>query len=373
MSTLTPKSETEQIVEADIKARREQFALDFTKVMTRAAATLVVMVTILWLYSRAHTQLLIFAFLLAQIVVCMGAYPGFQRRGQAKAGIYLALFSLSFTATCGFVIFPQIALALLIGQVVTVVTASLILDRKESRSLIAIVVFLVAAGIVLAHVLSPHLFTPLDETLGVVANLFIVVVAFLTMGIMIRMITIEQEDFFREIRLAEESLKGAHAEAERLVEERTAALEQETSERERLQQEIIAAQRQALKELSTPIIPVMDRVLVMPLVGSIDSMRAKDIMRALLAGIREHHARVVILDITGVPIVDSGVASHLDKTIQAARLKGAQTIITGISEEVAEAIVDLGIDWSGVETLSDLQTGLRAALGSLGITLAVTH
>jgi rsbT co-antagonist protein RsbR len=74
-----------------------------------------------------------------------------------------------------------------------------------------------------------------------------------------------------------------------------------------------------------------------------------------------------------VPIVDSGVASHLDKTIQAARLKGAQTIITGISEEVAEAIVDLGIDWSGVETLSDLQTGLRAALGSLGITLAVTH
>jgi anti-anti-sigma regulatory factor len=357
------------MVEADIEARREQFALDFTRVMTGAAAILTVMVTILWLYSRAHTQLLIFAFLLAQIVVCMGAYPGLQRRGQAKAGIYLALFSLSFTATCGFVIFPQIALAALIGQVVTVVTASLILDRKESRNLIAIVVFLVAAGVVLEHVLSPRLFTPLDETLGVVANLFTVVVAFLTMGILIRMITIEQEDFFREIRLAEEALKGAYVEAERLVEERTAALEQETSERERLQQEIIAAQRQTLKELSTPIIPVMDRVLVMPLVGSIDSMRAKDIMRALLAGIRAHHAEVVILDITGVPIVDSGVANHLNKTIRAAQLKGAHTIITGISDAVAEAVVDLGIDWGQLDTLSDLQTGLIAALKSTGVKL----
>jgi rsbT co-antagonist protein RsbR len=143
-------------------------------------------------------------------------------------------------------------------------------------------------------------------------------------------------------------------------------------ERKRLQQEIIASQRQVLQELSTPIIPVMDApggaggIIVMPLVGSIDSMRAKDIMRALLAGIRQYRARVVILDITGVPIVDSGVAAHLNKTIQAAHLKGARTIITGISDAVAEAVVDLGIDWSGVETLSDLQTGLVAALAKIG-------
>jgi rsbT co-antagonist protein RsbR len=70
----------------------------------------------------------------------------------------------------------------------------------------------------------------------------------------------------------------------------------------------------------------------------------------------------VILDITGVPVVDSGVAAYLNKTVQAARLKGARTIVTGISDVVAETIVDLGIDWSGIETLRDLQTGLRAAL-----------
>ena len=91
----------------------------------------------------------------------------------------------------------------------------------------------------------------------------------------------------------------------------------------------------------------------------------KDIMRVLLAGIRQHRAKVVILDITGVPIVDSGVANHLNKPIQATRLKSAQTIVTSISDAVAEAIVDLGIDWSGVETQADLQTGLRAALVSV--------
>lgn len=80
--------------------------------------------------------------------------------------------------------------------------------------------------------------------------------------------------------------------------------------------------------------------------------------------------KVVILDITCVPIVDSGVASHLNKTIQAARLKGTHTIVTGISDAVAETIVDLGIDWQGIETLSDLQTGLVTALNSLGIKIA---
>jgi rsbT co-antagonist protein RsbR len=153
---------------------------------------------------------------------------------------------------------------------------------------------------------------------------------------------------------------------EQMVGERTAELRQSLEEHERLQQEIIETQKMALQELSTPIIPVMERIIVMPLIGSIDTLRAKDIMRALLAGIRQYQAKVAILDITGVPIVDSGVANHLNKTIQAARLKGAYTIVTGISEAVAEAIVDLGIDWSAIETLSDLQTGLRVALAKMG-------
>ncbi len=141
-------------------------------------------------------------------------------------------------------------------------------------------------------------------------------------------------------------------------------------ERIRLQQQVVEAQQQVIQELSTPIIPIMDRIIVMPLVGIIDTKRARDTTRTLLAGISEHRAKVVILDITGVPVVDSGVAAHLDKSIQAARLKGARTIITGISDAVAEAIVDLGIDWSEIETLRDLQTGLIVALRGMGVELS---
>jgi anti-anti-sigma regulatory factor len=175
--------------------------------------------------------------------------------------------------------------------------------------------------------------------------------------------------FLQARERAEEALRKAYTEMEQRIEQRTAELQQEIAERERaqeesarLQQEVIEAQQRAIQELSTPIIPILEGVIVMPLIGAVDQMRARGITRSLLAGIREHHAMVVILDITGVPLVDSGVASHLNKTVQAARLKGARTIVTGVSEAVAETIVDLGVDWSGIETLADLQTGLRTAL-----------
>jgi DNA-binding LacI/PurR family transcriptional regulator/anti-anti-sigma regulatory factor len=163
-----------------------------------------------------------------------------------------------------------------------------------------------------------------------------------------------------------QELERAYTEVEQQVAERTAELKREQEESARLQQEVIEAQQRAIRELSTPIIPVLEGVIVMPLIGSIDTMRARDVTRTLLEGIREHHARVVILDITGVPIVDSGVAAYLNRTVQAARLKGARTIVTGISEAVAETIVDLGIDWSGIETLRDLRTGLQSVLAEIG-------
>jgi len=136
------------------------------------------------------------------------------------------------------------------------------------------------------------------------------------------------------------------------------------------QQQALTAQQQTIQQLSSPVIPIMDRIIVMPLIGNIDSARAREITRSLLAAIGQHRAKVVILDITGVAVVDSAVANHLNKTIHAARLKGAHTIVTGISDAVAETIVDLGIDWSGIETLRNLRTGLVVALGGLGIKLS---
>ncbi|MBN1812666.1 MAG: STAS domain-containing protein, partial [Anaerolineae bacterium] len=135
----------------------------------------------------------------------------------------------------------------------------------------------------------------------------------------------------------------------------------------RLQREIIEAQQGTIQELSTPIIPIWERVIVMPLVGGIDSKRAQDMTRRLLAGIQEHRAQVVIVDITGVPIVDSGVAMHLNKMIQAARLKGARTIICGISDAVAETVSDLEIDWGDIKTVPNLQIALAGVLETLGM------
>jgi rsbT co-antagonist protein RsbR len=157
-------------------------------------------------------------------------------------------------------------------------------------------------------------------------------------------------------KLAEEMENHQFAEAER-----ARLLDEQTT----LQQEVIEAQQQAIKELSTPVIPIMEGVIVMPLIGNIDTLRARDVTRSLLTGVSEHQAKIVIVDITGVTVVDTGVVNYLNKTIQAARLKGARTIVTGISDAVAETIVELGIDWSNIETLRDLQTGLVAALNSM--------
>jgi anti-anti-sigma regulatory factor/putative methionine-R-sulfoxide reductase with GAF domain len=178
--------------------------------------------------------------------------------------------------------------------------------------------------------------------------------------------TLDAALLFEQREQASKALELAYAEVEQEIAERTAELEQEVQERERLQQEIIEAQRNAILELSVPIIPVMDRIIVLPLIGNIDAQRARDITRTLLAGISEHRAKVVILDVTGMPMIDTESAVYLNKTIQAARLKGARTIITGITDAVAETLVDLGIDWRKVMTLRDLQTGLLMALRDLG-------
>lgn len=129
-----------------------------------------------------------------------------------------------------------------------------------------------------------------------------------------------------------------------------------------IQQEIIAAQQAALRELSTPLIPILDGVVAMPLIGAIDSARAQQIMETLLEGIGEKRANIAILDITGVRVVDTQVANALIRTAQAAQLLGARVILTGITPEVAQTLVQLGIDLSSVMTRSTLQSGIAYAL-----------
>jgi rsbT co-antagonist protein RsbR len=131
----------------------------------------------------------------------------------------------------------------------------------------------------------------------------------------------------------------------------------------------IRAQQQAMLALSTPVVELWQGVLALPLVGTIDTGRARQITQRLLRTIRDTQARVVILDITGVPLVDTGVANHLMKTIAAARLLGARGIIVGISPEIADTLITLNIEFTGIETYFSLRQGLEAALSQLGMSV----
>jgi rsbT co-antagonist protein RsbR len=125
---------------------------------------------------------------------------------------------------------------------------------------------------------------------------------------------------------------------------------------------IVALQRVALQELSAPLIPVMDNITIMPLIGTIDTERAKLIMENLLEGVIKHNAEVVLIDITGVPVVDTMVAHHIIQAAEAVRLIGSRCILVGIRPEIAQTIVNLGIDLGKFPTKSSLRKGFKTAL-----------
>lgn len=130
----------------------------------------------------------------------------------------------------------------------------------------------------------------------------------------------------------------------------------------RSREAVIKEQQKAILEVSVPVVKVWDKILMLPLIGMIDSSRTQIMMETLLGAIEDTQSRVTILDISGIPIVDSLVARHLIMTAAAARLMGAECIITGISSRISQTMVNLGVDLRGVLTRSSLADGLRLAL-----------
>jgi rsbT co-antagonist protein RsbR len=133
-------------------------------------------------------------------------------------------------------------------------------------------------------------------------------------------------------------------------------------ERER----VIRQQQEAIRELSTPVLQVRERLLILPIIGVVDSERARQLTEQLLRGVRSNRAKVVVMDITGVPSVDATVANHLVQTVEAARLLGATVIVTGLSPEIAQTLVTIGVDLSKMNTVGDLQGGIEQAERVLG-------
>jgi rsbT co-antagonist protein RsbR len=133
-------------------------------------------------------------------------------------------------------------------------------------------------------------------------------------------------------------------------------------ERER----IIRQQADAIRELSTPVLQVRERLLILPIIGVLDDQRADQLTEQLLGGIRRHRAKVVVIDITGVPEITAEVANHLVQAVDASRLMGAGVIITGLSPEIAQTLVTIGVDLTKMNTVGDLQGGIEEAERLLG-------
>jgi len=133
-------------------------------------------------------------------------------------------------------------------------------------------------------------------------------------------------------------------------------------ERER----VIREQQEAIRELSTPVLQVRERLLILPIIGLIDPQRARQLTEQLLRGIRTNRAKVVVIDITGVAAMDATVANHLVLTVDSARLLGATVIVTGLSPEIAQTLVNIGVDLGKMNTVGDLQGGIEEAERLLG-------
>ena len=129
---------------------------------------------------------------------------------------------------------------------------------------------------------------------------------------------------------------------------------------------IIREQQEAIRELSTPVLQVRERLLILPIIGVLDAARARQLTEQLLAAIRDNRARVVVIDVTGVATIDLTVANHLVQAVEASRLMGASAILTGLSSGIAQTLVDLGVDLGTMQTVGDLQGGLEEAERMLG-------
>jgi rsbT co-antagonist protein RsbR len=130
--------------------------------------------------------------------------------------------------------------------------------------------------------------------------------------------------------------------------------------------ETMTRHQAAIRELSTPVIKVYDRILLLPIVGTVDTQRAHQIMETVLVQVVEEQAKVMILDIAGVPVVDTKVADHILKTTAAVQLLGAQTILTGISASVARTVVQLGVEITRMHTRAKLSEGIELGLSIIG-------
>jgi anti-anti-sigma regulatory factor len=343
-----PESITTSLIDKDRDRRRVLF-VDVAGVSAgiAAAASMAYAVAYFVLPSRPWQLAVSFGLLFSVAPVILGA-RWLAQRGYLEAGAFL--FAVYSTLSIGSItLFMPATFPWAAGIfVVLVFLVGMILDPRAAY------VVAIGGGIlywIMNGLIRRQLVTPLDVSeiiLLIVGGLFYLLI-FLLGAFLSWLATSGLKQALEESRQrADEVQEASQRQAQMLAE-----LEERTAEQARL--------LALVEELSTPVIPIFEDTVALPVVGGIDSRRAKRITANLLEGISQRRAKIAIIDITGVPAVDTAVVNSLMQAVQAAELMGCQVVLTGIRPEIAHTLVVLGVDLGEVVTLRNLQSGIEYA------------
>jgi anti-anti-sigma regulatory factor len=344
----TPEPITTPLIDEDWKRRRTLF-VDVAQVSAAIAATASIAYAVAYfvLPSRPWQLAVSFGLLFSVAPVILIA-RWLAQRGYLEGGAFL--FAVYSTLSIGGITlfmpatFPWAAITL----VVLIILMGMILDPRAAY------VVAIGGGIlywILNGLIRSHLVTPLDvpEIIWLVVGGLFYLMIFLLVAFLSWLATSGLKQALKESRQRADELQGAGRRQAQMLTE----LEERTSEQARL--------LALVEELSTPVIPIFEDTIALPLVGGIDSRRAQRITADLLEGISQRRAKIAIIDITGVPAVDTAVVNSLTQAVQAAELMGCQVVLTGIRPEIAHTLVILGVDLGEVVTLRNLQSGIEYA------------
>jgi anti-anti-sigma regulatory factor len=347
-AALTPEPITTPLIDEDWERRRTLF-VDVAQVSAAIAATASIAYAVAYfvLPSRPWQVAVSFGLLFSVAPVILIA-RWLAQRGYLGGGAFL--FAVYSTLSIGGITlfmpatFPWAAITL----VVLIILMGMILDPRAAY------VVAIGGGIlywILNGLIRSHLVTPLDvpEIIWLVVGGLFYLMIFLLVAFLSWLATSGLKQALRESRQRADELQGAGQRQAQMLTE----LEERTAEQARL--------LALVEELSTPVIPIFEDTIALPLVGGIDSRRAQRITADLLEGISQRRAKIAIIDITGVPAVDTAVVNSLTQAVQAAELMGCQVVLTGIRPEIAHTLVILGVDLGEVVTLRNLQSGIEYA------------
>lgn len=287
---------------------------------------------------------------------------GFLRRKRLTLAVYTTCASLLLLAFSGSLAFPAISSVLTIIALVAVIVA---LPYVSGRAVFGLIIATLCTVIVVQLVGEfVQLLPPLPLSLTRFIRVSATTAAAAMLLLLLWQFSNRLTESLAQMRRANTDLQAMRDDLEELVVARTSALqaalgevESHAANQERLLAEN-TQQREMIRGLSVPVLPVMSDTLIMPLVGTLDQARLEQMQQQALQAIERSAARRLLLDITGVPFLDSDVAQGLVSVVQAARLLGAEVVLVGIRPEVAQTVVGLGLDLRGMRTFNDLQTAL---------------